>query len=293
MTDLFEKLNSHDKFVKVSGTDEILYVVKENPKELFSSAYPVRKGQQKIDPYDVVIGDYVIESWGNFIVPDFLLEEHTTDLHEDLDSLLFPNLSAIVAKQKFEGLTSYFPAHATIEFNNKLYRQTRVDSINSIYRVAIAAAHSRQTLWMGKQFRKVKGVDDLIIYVLPCAELEQETTYFRCFVVRPGNTRKATYELMIDNNHVIIGWRNIVVSEFKLMIFTDPIDTGEFKDVVVDDVELTNLWKTHILCGPSVPLKGKYTDIPYNDKYMTEQYAKQATLRDLANMMIPSSEWFK
>ena len=292
MTDLFEKPNSHDKFVKVSGTDDILYVVKENPKELFSSVYPVRKGQHKIDPYDVVIGDYVIESWGNFIVPDFLLEEHTTELHREFDNLLSPDLSVTVAKRKFEDLTDS-PTHATIEFNNNLYRQTRVDSINSIYRVAIAAAHSKQTLWMGRQFRKVKGVDDLIIYVLPCVDLEPETIYFRCFVVRPGNTRKATYELVIDNNHVIIGWRNTIVSEFKLMIFTDPIDTDEFKDVVVDDVELTNLWKTHILCGPSVTLKGKYTDIPYNDKYMAEQYAKQAILSNFKNVMIPSSEWFK
>lgn len=293
MTDLSEKLNSRDKFVKVSGTDDILYVVKENPKDLFSSVYPVRKGR-KIDPYDVVIGDYVIGSWGHFIVPNFLLEEYATELHE-LDSLLSPDLSVTVAKREFEDedLTTHFPTPDTIKFSNNLYRQSRVDSINSIYRVAIAAAHSKQTLWMGKQFRKVKGVDDLIIYVLPCAELEPETIHFRCFVVRPGNTRKDTYELVIDNNHVILGWRHIVVSEFKLMIFTDPIDTDEFKDVVVDDVELTNLWKTHILCGPSVPLKGKYTNIPYNDKYMAKQYAKQAILRDLANVMIPSSDWFK
>jgi len=290
MTDLFEKLNSHDKLVKVLGTDEILYVVKEHPKDLFSSVYPVRKGQ-KIDPYDVVIDDYVIESWGHFVVPNFLLEEHTTELHKHDDNL-WTGLSAIVAKRTVECLNAYFPTPDTIKFN-KLYRQSRVNSINNIYHVAIAAAHSKQTLWMGKQFRKVKGVDDLIIYVLPCAELEPETIYFRCFVVRPGNTRKDTYELVIDNNHVIIGWRHTIVSEFKLMIFTDPIDTDEFKDVVVDDVELTNLWKTDVGYVPSVPLKGKYTNIPYNDKYRAEQYAKQTPLRDFANVMIPSSDWFK
>ena len=285
-----QKLARTDKFVKVSGTDNVLYVVKENPKDLLSSVYPVRKGQ-KIDPYDVVVGDYMIESWGHFIVPDFLLEEHT-ELHEELDSLLSPGLSITVAKRKSEGLTAYFPTPDTIKFN-KLYRQTRVDSINSIYRVAIAAAHSRQTLWMGKQFRKVKGVDDLIIYVLPCAKLEPETTYFMCFVVRPGNARKNTHELILDNNHVILGWRHTIVSEFKLMILTDPIDTDEFKDVVVDDVELANLWKLDVGDVPSVPLKGEYTNIPYDDKYMAEQYAKQATLRDLTNVMIPSSDWFE
>ena len=53
---------------------------------------------------------------------------------------------------------------------NKMYRQSAIYRIRSIYQAAIETANSKQPLWVGSQFRKVKGVDDLIIYVLPCTE---------------------------------------------------------------------------------------------------------------------------
>ena len=281
--------NCTDKFVKVSGTDNILYIVDRNQEDMLVSAQPVRKGS-KIDPFDVSIGTYVIESWGHFVVPKFLLKEHTTEIHK-FDSLLSYGFRDNVEHQLMMNYTVYPRTSDAVKFN-KMYRQSAIYRIRSIYQAAIETANSKQPLWVGSQFRKVKGVDDLIIYVLPCTEAGTETAYFRCFIVRPGNTRKETYELALINNHVIMAWEHSIISELKLKIFTDPIATEEFEDVIVDDDELTMLWKMFVGYGSYNHLKGDYITIPYNSKYRAEQSANLKILQDFSTIRIPSSEWF-